>query len=119
MFRRTLARELKAAARRMPVVTLTGPRESGKTTLVRHAFPRHDNIQERTYRALTLLLAGGPILFLAAQGWYLRAVPNVSSRRHLAGAVALLVVGLATLGVRPHVALVLAGVSPATFAILD
>ncbi len=41
MFRRTLARELKAAARRMPVVTLTGPRQSGKTTLVRHAFPQH------------------------------------------------------------------------------
>jgi|SRR5437867_3646745 len=25
----------------MPVVTLTGPRQSGKTTLVRHVFPRH------------------------------------------------------------------------------
>jgi len=41
MFRRALAKELRAAARRMPVVTLTGPRQSGKTTLVRQAFPRH------------------------------------------------------------------------------
>jgi len=41
MFKRELARELRAAARRMPVVTLTGPRQSGKTTLVRSTFPRH------------------------------------------------------------------------------
>jgi len=41
MFRRALAKELRAAARRMPVVTVTGPRQSGKTTLVRHTFPRH------------------------------------------------------------------------------
>ncbi|MCD4749696.1 MAG: ATP-binding protein, partial [Thermoanaerobaculales bacterium] len=31
----------RAAASRMPVVTLTGPRQSGKTTLVRHVFPDH------------------------------------------------------------------------------
>jgi len=30
--------------------------------------------------ALSLLLAGGPILFLAAQGWYLRTVPKVRSK---------------------------------------
>jgi uncharacterized protein len=40
-----VARHLKAAllraARRFPVVTVTGPRQSGKTTLVRSAFPRH------------------------------------------------------------------------------
>ncbi|MBI3447506.1 MAG: ATP-binding protein [Acidobacteria bacterium] len=41
MFLRALAKELKAAARRMPVVTVTGPRQSGKTTLVRAVFPRH------------------------------------------------------------------------------
>lgn len=41
MFRRALAGELRAAARRTPVVTLTGPRQSGKTTLVRRTFPRH------------------------------------------------------------------------------
>ncbi len=41
MFRRALEKELRAAARRMPIVTLTGPRQSGKTTLVRGVFPRH------------------------------------------------------------------------------
>ncbi len=41
MFKRRLEDELRAAASRMPVVTLTGPRQSGKTTLVRHVFPDH------------------------------------------------------------------------------
>jgi len=41
MIARHLARTLKNAARDYPVVTLTGPRQSGKTTLVRAAFPRH------------------------------------------------------------------------------
>ena len=36
-----MATELRAAARRLPIVTLTGPRQSGKTTLVRQTFPRH------------------------------------------------------------------------------
>jgi predicted AAA+ superfamily ATPase len=40
VFRRHLEHVLVAAARKMPVITLTGPRQSGKTTLVRHAFPR-------------------------------------------------------------------------------
>ncbi|MFQ5424270.1 MAG: ATP-binding protein [Phycisphaerae bacterium] len=41
MIPRHLSRALKAAARDFPVVTVTGPRQSGKTTLVRAAFPRH------------------------------------------------------------------------------
>jgi hypothetical protein len=36
---RTLAAHLAALARRHPVVTLTGPRQSGKTTLCRSTFP--------------------------------------------------------------------------------
>lgn len=39
MIHRTLTSKLRAAARQFPVVTLTGPRQSGKTTLVRAAFP--------------------------------------------------------------------------------
>lgn len=39
MLRRTLHQPLVAAAASLPVVTLTGPRQSGKTTLVRAAFP--------------------------------------------------------------------------------
>jgi predicted AAA+ superfamily ATPase len=41
MISRHLTKKLKAAARDYPVVTVTGPRQSGKTTLVRAAFPRH------------------------------------------------------------------------------
>jgi len=41
MIARHLTKTLKAAARDFPVVTVTGPRQSGKTTLVRVAFPRH------------------------------------------------------------------------------
>jgi hypothetical protein len=40
LFRRTLEPLLKRRAREYPVVFLTGPRQSGKTTLSRAAFPR-------------------------------------------------------------------------------
>lgn len=38
MIRRTLATKLRQVARQFPVVTVTGPRQSGKTTLVRDTF---------------------------------------------------------------------------------
>ena len=41
MIPRHLEPALKRAARQYPVVALTGPRQSGKTTLVRAAFPGH------------------------------------------------------------------------------
>lgn len=41
MIVRHLAGRLSRAARQFPIVTVTGPRQSGKTTLVRAAFPRH------------------------------------------------------------------------------
>jgi low temperature requirement protein LtrA len=72
-----------------------------------------------TSYALSLLLCGGPILFLAAQGWYLWAVPKVRPQLHLIGGGALLLVGLATLAVPPYAALILVGVCLATVAILD
>ena len=40
MIPRLLAQRLQEATRRFPVVTLTGPRQSGKTTLVRNLFPK-------------------------------------------------------------------------------
>jgi low temperature requirement protein LtrA len=75
--------------------------------------------QGQTSFALSLLLGGGPILFLVAQGWYLWAVPNVRSRLHVIGGVALLLVGLATLAVPPYIALLLVGTSLAILAILS
>jgi len=42
MIKRTLASVLRHVATEYPVVTLTGPRQSGKTTLVRAAFPKHE-----------------------------------------------------------------------------
>ena len=41
MFPRHISKALRVAAEQNPVVTLTGPRQSGKTTLVRAMFPRH------------------------------------------------------------------------------
>ncbi len=41
MIARTLAVKLTTMARQFPVVTLTGPRQSGKTTLCRMVFPDH------------------------------------------------------------------------------
>lgn len=53
MLTRTLAGRLASAARKMPVVTLTGPRQSGKTTLVRSTFPglRYMNLEAPDTRA--------------------------------------------------------------------
>jgi len=44
MIPRALQTRLRKAARGYPVVTLTGPRQSGKTTLVRATFPRHEYV---------------------------------------------------------------------------
>ncbi|MCA9783647.1 MAG: ATP-binding protein [Candidatus Cloacimonetes bacterium] len=62
-------RQLEATARSLfnsfPVLTLTGPRQSGKTTLVRHLFPElaYLNLEEPQIRAL---MAADPIAFLDA-----------------------------------------------------
>lgn len=41
MIERDLTRKLKAAAKSFPAVTVTGPRQSGKSTLCRAVFPKH------------------------------------------------------------------------------
>jgi len=44
MITRTLASKIDSMAQTFPVVTLTGPRQSGKTTLCRMVFPDHQYI---------------------------------------------------------------------------
>ena len=75
--------------------------------------------QEQPSVALSLLMYGGPILYLVAQGWYLWAVPQVSPRLRLIASAALALVGVATLNVPPCVGLILVGASLTTLAILD
>jgi len=40
MFQRSIAEKTKRYAKQYPVVTITGPRQSGKTTLVKNLFPK-------------------------------------------------------------------------------
>ncbi len=54
MIDRTLSRIIINDAGKMPVVTIMGPRQSGKTTLVKHAFPQHRyiNLEDSEWRQL-------------------------------------------------------------------
>ena len=54
--RRNLAKVLTRVSRQYPVVTVTGPRQSGKTTMCRHVFPRKryvnlERIDDRMFAA--------------------------------------------------------------------
>jgi len=64
MIKRELTRELLQAARELPVVTILGPRQSGKTTLARMAFPKmaYRNLEEPDVRQAA---SGDPRGFLA------------------------------------------------------
>lgn len=44
MIERTLAKKLSALAKKFAVVSITGPRQSGKTTLAKMVFKRHDYV---------------------------------------------------------------------------
>ena len=41
---RAIEKEIKAAAHEFPVVVLTGPRQTGKSTLLQTLFPKHDYV---------------------------------------------------------------------------
>lgn len=56
MFERDIEKEIEQLAAGYPVVTVIGPRQSGKTTLVRHAFPYkpYANLESLDSRKLAL-----------------------------------------------------------------
>ena len=56
MIPRHLASVLKRRAQDFPVVTVTGPRQSGKTTLVRSALPKHEyaSLEDPDHRTFAL-----------------------------------------------------------------
>lgn len=68
---------------------------------------------------LSVLLCGGPILFLLAQSWYFRFMLQVWPRMHLIGSVALLLAGLVAMAVPLYVTLILVGGILTTLAIID
>lgn len=54
MINRELTSKIQSAATQMPIVAVTGPRQSGKSTLVKYAFPNHryvnlENIERRNF----------------------------------------------------------------------
>lgn len=57
MFQRFLTPHIQGLAEKYPVVTLLGPRQSGKTTMVRAAFPKkpYVNMEDAEIRALATL----------------------------------------------------------------
>ncbi|MBN2479129.1 MAG: ATP-binding protein [Parachlamydiales bacterium] len=56
MFKRELETELKGLAKDYPIVTVIGPRQSGKTTIVQHAFPekKYANLEFPDIRAMAI-----------------------------------------------------------------
>ena len=57
MFKRFLTPHIQELAKKYPVITLLGPRQSGKTTLARTAFPEkpYVNMEDADSRALATL----------------------------------------------------------------
>ena len=54
MIIRLLGQKIQDAAKKMPVIVVTGPRQSGKSTLIRHTFPQYnyanlEDIQQRQF----------------------------------------------------------------------
>ncbi len=67
MIPRNITPIIKNRLKEFPILTLTGPRQSGKTTLLRHEFPNYKyfNLERIDYRQMIL---EDPMGFLQAQG---------------------------------------------------
>ncbi|HQC36591.1 MAG TPA: AAA family ATPase, partial [Bacillota bacterium] len=44
MINRSISRKLIRLAKQVPIVTVIGPRQSGKTTLVKNSFPEYNYV---------------------------------------------------------------------------
>ncbi len=64
---RSLEKHLKKMLKQFPVLSLTGPRQSGKTTLLRNVFPEYKyfNLERPDQRNMIL---EDPMGFLSAAG---------------------------------------------------
>ena len=64
MFKRTLSVKLSTLVKKFPIVSIIGPRQSGKTTLAKKAFKEHDyvSLEEPNEREFAL---ADPIGFLS------------------------------------------------------
>ena len=69
--------------------------------------------------ALSLLLFGGPVLYLLAQAWYLRAILGKMARVQLIGTGVLSLGAVVTLPLAPYIALLVAALSIAGLAVAE
>ena len=67
MIHRDLHNVLQAASVKSPVISVTGPRQSGKTTLVKNVFPDYSyvNFEDLSLREFAM---GDPVSFLKTYG---------------------------------------------------
>lgn len=63
MYKRILQEELEEAAKKLPVVTILGPRQSGKTTLVKQTFPHMPYVNMESIHVRELA-SNDPLAFL-------------------------------------------------------
>lgn len=56
MIKRTIREEIQKSAKKYPIVTITGPRQSGKTTLAKQCFPEKEyiSLEDTDIRALAI-----------------------------------------------------------------
>jgi low temperature requirement protein LtrA len=75
--------------------------------------------REHMSTGVRLLLTGGPILYLLAQGWYYHVLLRVRPLLRLIGTTALGLLGIATLTVPTYIVLILFAASLSFLAVLD